>query len=93
MRKLKTTEEIEARNEEIRANIKKCSEELEKIKNNPSGSIVVPSDISNNTPSSSGYIWPLPTQYRTITSPFDKSRRFSAADYVIGGHLGVDIYV
>ncbi|MDO5695201.1 MAG: peptidoglycan DD-metalloendopeptidase family protein [Eubacteriales bacterium] len=42
-------------------------------------------------PSGSGYVWPLPPNQTTISSPFDPNRRLVWADYINGGHIGADI--
>ncbi len=86
---------IQGRNEQIQANIKAAQEKLAELKRKQAAnggigntSVTIP---SNGTVASSGYLWPLPSNYTTITSPFSSGRRLVAADYVNGGHLGVDI--
>lgn len=84
----KLNEEIEARDAQIKANIQKAQEELNRLRRGTGKTSV---NISSNTPASSGYIWPLPSSYTTITSPFSYNRRFSPGDFSVGGHRGVDI--
>lgn len=87
---------IEGRNEQIQANIEAAKARLEALRNknkakNTPGSSVSPKIPSSNLPTSSGYIWPLPSGYTRISSPFSSGRRLVAADYINGGHLGTDI--
>ncbi len=39
------------------------------------------------------YTFPLPRGYSQISSGFDSTRRFAPADYILGGHVGVDFPV
>lgn len=92
---------IEERNEQIQKNIEEARAKLEAMKQEQAASQNSSSNTnigntSVNIPStskvaSSGYLWPLPSNYTTITSPFASGRRLVAADYINGGHLGVDI--
>lgn len=85
----KLQDEIEAAEREIQENIRKALEQNANRGN--SGISSAPSNVSNNVPASSGYIWPLPSNYTNITSPFSADRRLVFGDYVLSGHRGVDI--
>lgn len=87
---------IQGRNEEIQKNIAAAQAKLAELRMQQQsgskatgGTYVAPP--SNGKIASSGYMWPLPSNYTTISSPFSSGRRLVAADYVNGGHLGTDI--
>lgn len=85
----KLNKEIEDREAVIKENIRKA--QRNRANSNSSSGRSSVGNVSNNTPSASGYIWPLPSQYTSISSPFAEFRDIAPGEYSRGGHRGVDI--